>query len=1325
MSKTWKRGCSLLVTGALLGSLIASSLGMGASAAEQQPIDANAPELKLVYTAPPKNMGTLNTQTGQSGDWNGDSWQQEALPIGNGFIGAMVFGDQVSGGMLDDRIQLNEHTLWSGGPGKNKNYSTDIFKNNGSNTTKEKVQSALRQLQESLQTKVTAFTKENDAHYAETGEFLNYPGYYTETDYMRDTEQARTENDLLAKIKGYKGDFGSYQSLGDIHIKNDDTSYDNYERGLDLNTATAWVTYTQNGATYKKEYFVSNPNNVLAIRLTAEGGKIDRTIDVSTVQKKATISTSSQTGTITVVGSPADQNPKYATNEKLCFAEQVKVITKGGTVTDAANGLRVSGADEVLILMSAATNYVQDDGDSDLYDFYSDVNPLDTVTAKLQAAGTDYDKLKETHVADYKNLFDRVKLNLCGATRPDKTTDQLVREYPNESAPLESRYLEELYYQYGRYLLISSSREGSLPANLQGIWADGLTPPWDADYHTNVNLQMNYWLAQPTNLDECQSPLNDYINSLVPYGEKTAQWYHITGEGKDGVRGWVDYHENNIWGYTNPAISEAYYAPEGAAWLCQALWEDYAFTQNKEELKENFNALLGSAIFWVDTLWTDERDGKLVANPTYSPEHGTYTLGATFTQSIIWQVFTDVGKAAAVLGDELTDEQKGMVKEVADALEKLYIPEVNEATGIFPEWKDMTAFDIAGTDTPTSPNKHRHTNQLAGLHPGSMVVAGRSDKDDEIVSAMRKTLENRGDGGTGWGRAWKMSMWARLRDGDHAYTMLNGLLKLQSNGGSTYQNLLDTHAPFQIDGNFGAVAGLTEMMLQSQGDSIDLFAAMPTAWDNGAVTGLKARGNFEIGMQWKDRKLQRASVTALSGGDCTISYKGIATAKIVKADGTAVEATADGKDKLTFATEAGQTYYVTEISQDIKLSSREVFMKANLNNLYSKDILKQTAAPDEIGDNGVFVESVMPGSMFLSLGIKENEILTALNGQTITDVQSLLALYNAAADGDTITLKVWGGKEYREVSFKKAVDNAYFHIPGQIEAEVFDGRRYEDRPKIEGDHLAFVDNGTWVRYNGFYFAGTPKTVSVCAAVQDGPIEEPRKATRTITVKIVPTGGQYSDAIKLAAIKVTGQSWSEYLTVETDKVTEVTPGAYDVFLDFNGGINVDWFAIGEPTIPDVPDVPTAQSLELTPPTKLVYEQGEALDLTGAALKVKMSDGTEQACELTAAMISGYDANALGEQTLTVTSDGLTTTFTVTVKAKEEPPVSTVYGDVNGDGAVDTADAVLVLQRAAKLIGDDNLNTVAADVNGDNTIDTADAVLILQKAAKLIEKFPVEG
>ena len=816
----------------------------------------NPPALKLQY------------------DFPATDWEKEALPLGNGSIGAMVFG-----GVPNDVIQINEHSLWSGGPGKNPNY------NGGHARTAAQVKQNLQNLRTALQEKMTRFTNQQSAYIDVTGKVIA-------ADYSAEDSVLRS---YITALMGDRSDFGSYQSLGNINIVSSSPYYTNYYRELDIDRAVSKVSYTQEGVNYGREYFISHPDNALIIRLTADQpGSLSREIYITTPQQAVNIMV--EDGIITMTGKPADQR-----DDGLKFAQQIKVKATGGVVKTDSNKLVVENADEILILSSAATNYQQCSDNS--FNYFSDQPPLAKVQNTINSiTEKSYADLLERHLNDYQSLYNRMSLSLTGADNAaGKTTSQLLACYrDNTNSDAENLYLEQVYFQYGRYLLISSSRENGLPANLQGIWAEGLKPPWSADYHTNINLQMNYWLAEQTNLVDCHLPVIEYTKSLVPRGRYTASYYYCKPDGGP-VRGWVIHHENNLWGNTAPGNWYAgFYFPAAAAWMCQDIWEYYNFNQDKAFLKEYFPIMLDAALFWVDNLWRDSRDGSLVANPSYSPEHGPYSLGASCDQAIITELFDNVIKSYHALYPEMkTDIPE--ITEIKTAKSHLAGPQIGLA-GQFMEWKDELQLDITGD------GGHRHTNHLFWLHPGSQIVVGRSPQENLYAEAMKNTLNTRGDGGTGWSKAWKVNFWARLHDGNHSHKLLEELLKE-----STLTNLFDTHPPFQIDGNFGATAGMTEMLVQSQGDCIELFPALPDKWSGGYFKGIKARGNFELSAIWEDKTLRSAKVISNAGNICKIKYEGITNCTITQQGKGTIFPKIISDNTVEFETAQGAVYVITNL----------------------------------------------------------------------------------------------------------------------------------------------------------------------------------------------------------------------------------------------------------------------------------------------------------------------------------------------------------------------------------------------------------------------------
>ena len=816
------------------------------------------------------------------------NWETEAMAMGNGFIGAMIFG-----GVASDQVLINEHTLWSGGPGANTNY-------NGGFTTAD-YHTNLQNARRELQNRMTNFSNTSAAYINDSGRLItaNYPNSISGTG-------AAPFSTYIAQLKGQKDNFGRYQQLGNIYITQPNaSSYTNYERKLDVDNALSTATYTIDGVTYTKEYFVSNPGNIMAIRISADQpGKVTNGFSITTPQTRRTITVSDDT--ITMTGWPSDHNTQASNDPEfekaLHFAMQIKVIPTGGTMTASDSAIDVAGADSVLVVMSAGTNYQQCMDDT--FDYFNGIDPLIGVKERVNAAAVkSFGELYKAHNDDYTAIYDRLELDIGGLEVPVKMTNVLQQNYIRTNTSAEDRYYETLYYQFCRYLMISCSRPGSLPANLQGIWANGLNPPWDADYHTNINLQMNYWPVHMANLSECHLPMIDYINSLVPRGTITAQKTAVTPAGGP-VRGWTIYHENNIWGNTAPGnYDQGYYAPAAGAWCALDIWTYYQYTLDKEFLVANYDVLLNSALYWVDTLWTDERDGTLVSNPSYSPEHGQYSLGASSDQGTIWEIFEAVLNAGKALG-KTNDPQLAEIKASQD---KLWGPKIGLG-GQFQEWKDEVSIDVSGDGA------HRHTNHLFYLHPGTRIVVGRSAEEDAFAEAMKVTLNTRGDVSTGWSRGWKINFWARLRDGERSHKLVTELLRPQTNngGGSTLPNLFDTHTPFQIDGNFGGLSGMTEMLLQSQGDSIDLLPTLPTAWKTGTVKGIKARGDIDVDMKWDNMELK--NFVLKPGASQSVKIKGINIATGTLREGfNIVEFTTIDANTIICDVKADKVYTMTNI----------------------------------------------------------------------------------------------------------------------------------------------------------------------------------------------------------------------------------------------------------------------------------------------------------------------------------------------------------------------------------------------------------------------------
>jgi alpha-L-fucosidase 2 len=891
--------------------------------------------LEIRFTQPPsaKRSGDSEAFFGEASKFPSSNWESQAQPIGNGRIGAMIFGNPIK-----ERIQFNDSSLWTGGANPSGGYdinefgayqnfgdlfiemngggeagSADPICASGHDTAgNEDIDAA------SDGNPATKWCMEHDNKdviwQVDLGQPREVSGYsFTSANDVpaRDPRTWRLEGSVDGKTwrkldarndeapfakrgetKQYQ--FPSNKSTSFRHYRfiftpakdathfqvaeialagvqtgsNGTPDLTNYSRTLDLATATHLTTWKHEGVTYKREAFASRPDQAIIIRITADQpGKVAGSVRLKGGHDESITTNTNETGF------------SGALSNGLRNAARVRIVADGGETRNSGDGVSFSG-NSATIILTAATDYALDPART----FRSGIDPAQTVAKQAAAAAAKkYDDLRSSHLADFQKLMGRVDLDL-GAPPEGKSVTARLEAYKTGA---QDPHLEALIFQYGRYLLISCSR-GFLPANLQGLWNDKNKPAWFSDYHTNINLQMNYWLAGPSNLSECALPLFDWTVAMIPgsreatvkeFGEKTPGWTMRTS---------VNIFGGNGWQWNLPA----------SAWLAQHFWEHYAFTGDKEFLEKTAWPVFTSVSeFWLDHLI--EKDGKLVVPKGWSPEHGPREDGVAHDQQIVWDLFTNTLEAYRELGADVlfTERSNALVKRIASARERLLGPQIG-SWGQIMEWT---------TERPElEKSHHRHTSHLFAVYPGRQISLTGTP---ELAKAATISLETRGSDGDSrrsWTWPWRTAMWARLGKADKAGEMIRGLLTH-----NTMPNLFTTHPPFQIDGNLGITAGVCETLVQSHAGEISILPALPPQWKNGSVKGLKARGGFEVGASWKDGKLTAAQVESRLGKPAVLRLQGNPqTITLSEKDGRSTKLTASAAGTFRFATQPGTVYQI-------------------------------------------------------------------------------------------------------------------------------------------------------------------------------------------------------------------------------------------------------------------------------------------------------------------------------------------------------------------------------------------------------------------------------
>lgn len=1015
-----------LIKGLVAFSLSIGLISMGVSKSVQQ-VDAKESEhvpMELVYHEP---IGLTYSD-----------WANRALPIGNGEMGAKVFG-----GINYDRLQTNVKSLWTGGP-----KSVDSPNNGGNNPDSYK--------------------------YVEQSRKLLEEGKYDEA-------KAIAERHLVGP---YTREYGNYLPLSDVFFDFgfEDEEVTNYQRSLSLDDAISSISFEKNATQYTREFFVSYPDDVTVGKLTATGkDSLNFELEVESTEDRSKTPTSDNGVTEKLTGDNTTKISTVEANEDDMsimlsgtirdngrkFASYLKITElegEGATVTVKGNKLVISNATKVVFALNSKTDFEQRFPDYRKADY----EPAIEVRSHVENLNKGYEELVESHLSDYQELYKRVDLNI-GAQPENYDTHELLRNYKSGN---NSNYLEALLFQYGRYMLIASSRDSdnSLPANLQGVWNAITNPAWNSDYHMNVNLQMNYWPAYITNIAETSIPLINYIDDMRDSGRIAAEAYGGIENIEGQENGWLAHTQNTPFGWTTPGWNYYWgWSPGANAWIMENVYEHYEFTQDKEYLETKiFPMLKETAKFWDSFLHYDKASDRYVSSPSYSPEHGPISIGNTFDQSLVAQLFIDYLTAAEVVGDTDTEFMES-VRQKLSKLDPLIIGD----DGQIKEWFEEGGYNKYedGSNIPGTEAGHRHISQLVGLYPGKLF------QEQKYLDAAEQTLNLRGDGGTGWSKANKINLWARLHDGDRAHKLFSELIN-----NNILDNLWDTHAPYQADGNFGASSGVAEMLLQSHEDYIKPLIALPSAWNNGSVTGLVARGNYVFDMNWTDSKAESISITSRVGGELKVEYPNLQSATIT-VNGEVTDAKLIGNNRMIVNTSKNDVVSISFNSVlhapkmlDVYRNEEGVHVSfEKIQNATEYRVLRTNLATDEVKSfvtqETKFIDDVQTGTYSYAVSV--------FNGNTVSELSSAMELidvrFNYVLDDRDNRMKYSGewsqtqndGNYLKSESNSKAENSSVsfdihgtgFELIGRKSPDLGSAKIYVD-DKLVDDEVSFKGDST-------------------------------------------------------------------------------------------------------------------------------------------------------------------------------------------------------------------------------------------------------------------------